>query len=193
MIRGHRLRFGIGHDDLDFYRVQDHSNFSYSPAGVPIPSGSVTDVSSSGPFIRPRRRIVSYALVQDEWRLAPDWAVTAGLRHDRSADFGKTTNPRLALVWDASFDLTAKLLYGQAFRAPAFAEQYSSTNPVSAGNPALRPETIRTLEAAFNLQARSMGAPTGERRAAGWPAAGRSGSPTATDRPPTRGRRCPTT
>src|SRR5207244_609283 len=67
---------------------------------------------------------------------------------------GATTNPRLALVWDASLDLTIKLLYGSAFRAPAFTEQYSINNPVSRGNPNLRPETTRTFEAAMSWQPR---------------------------------------
>ncbi|MFA7293716.1 MAG: TonB-dependent receptor, partial [Rhodocyclaceae bacterium] len=57
------------------------------------------------------------------------------------------------LVWDASLDLTAKLLYGQAFRAPSVSEQYT-INPTTNGNPALKPESIRTLEAAFSWQAR---------------------------------------
>ena len=52
-------------------------------------------------------------------------------------------------MWSAAFDLTAKLLYGQAFRAPSFNEQYSINNPVIGGNPAVKPETIRTTEAAL--------------------------------------------
>lgn len=74
------------------------------------------------------------------------------MRHDRYSDFGPTTNPRLALVWDTTQDLTTKLLYGQAFRAPSFNEQYG-INPVANGNPKLKPETIQTLEAAFAWQA----------------------------------------
>lgn len=76
------------------------------------------------------------------------------MRHDHYSDFGGTTNPRAALVWDASIDLTAKLLYGHAFRAPAFTELYSINNPVVRGNPDLKPETINTWEAAFAWQAR---------------------------------------
>jgi len=79
--------------------------------------------------------------------------LTAGVRHDQYSDFGGTTNPRLALVWDATLDLTAKLLYGQAFRAPSFNEQYT-INPVTNGNPNLKPETIQTLEAAFSWKPR---------------------------------------
>ncbi|OHC65349.1 MAG: TonB-dependent receptor [Rhodocyclales bacterium RIFCSPLOWO2_02_FULL_63_24] len=150
---GHSLRFGLGHDDLDLYRTKTYKNYRLSAAGAPIPTGPVIDYSEIQPFIRPQLRKLNYFFVQDEWNFAQDWALTAGLRHDRYSDFGNTTNPRLALVWDAALDLTAKLLYGQAFRAPSFNEQYG-INPVANGNPSLLPETIRTLEAAVTWQAR---------------------------------------
>lgn len=150
---GHQLRFGLGHDDLDLYRAKTYKNFRLNAAGSPIPTGPVIDYSDIQPFIRPQLRKLNYLFVQDEWNFARDWALTAGLRHDRYSDFGHTTNPRLALVWDAALDLTAKLLYGQAFRAPSFNEQYG-INPVANGNPALLPEIIQTLEAAATWQAR---------------------------------------
>jgi outer membrane receptor protein involved in Fe transport len=59
----------------------------------------------------------------------------------------------VAVVWDAALDLTAKLLYGRAFRAPSFNEQYGINNPVQRGNPDLQPERIGTLEAALAWQA----------------------------------------
>lgn len=93
--------------------------------------------------------------MQDEWNFARDWTVTAGVRHDHYSDFGGTTNPRWALVWDAWYDLTAKLMYGQAFRAPGFIESHGIANPVTLGNPDLKPETNHTLEAAFSWQARA--------------------------------------
>lgn len=149
---GHSLRLGLGHEDLDLYRVRTLKNFLLTPGG-PVPTGALSDYSDIQPHITPHRRINDYVYLQDEWSLAPDWSLTAGLRHDNFSDFGGTTNPRLALVWDAALDVTAKLLYGQAFRAPSFTEQYG-INPVANGNPALKPESIRTLEAAFSWQAR---------------------------------------
>lgn len=149
---GHHVRLGAGHDDLDLYRTETHKNFLLSPAGVPIPTGPVMEYSAIQPHILPQRRKVNYLYAQDEWNFVRDWTLTTGIRHDRYSDFGGTTNPRLALVWDASVDLTAKLLYGRAFRAPSFNEQYG-INPVTNGNPNLRPETINTWEAAFTWQA----------------------------------------
>lgn len=152
---GHQLRIGVGHDDLDMYRTGERRNFVYATNGAPLPLPTVVDFSGSAPFIFPHRRKIDYLYLQDEWNLAKDWRLTAGVRHDHYSDFGGSTNPRLALVWDASFDLTAKLLYGRAFRAPAFNETYSVTNPVSLGNPDLKPETNSTLEASFAWQARA--------------------------------------
>lgn len=151
----HQLRFGVGHDDLYLYKTAERKNFTLSATGSPIPTGSLLDFSNTTPFMLPQRRFIDYLYAQDEWSFARDWTLTAGVRHDSYSDFGGTTNPRMALVWDATLDLTAKLLYGQAFRAPSFNEKYSINNPVQQGNPNLRPETNQTWEAAFSLQARN--------------------------------------
>lgn len=148
---GHQLRLGAGYDDLDLYQTREYRNFNYTATGLPVPAGELT--LSPTPFILPQRRQVAYAYAQDEWRLARDWTLTAGLRHDHYSDFGQTTNPRLALVWDTSVDLTTKLLYGTAFRAPAFSEQYAANNPIGQGNPGIKPERNQTLELAFAWQA----------------------------------------
>ncbi len=148
----HSLRFGAGHDNLDMYKTRTNKNYTLSGI-VPVNPGPVLDYTGIQPHILPHLRKVDYLIAQDEWNFAKDWSMTAGVRHDYYSDFGGTTNPRVALVWDASLDLTAKLLYGQAFRAPSFNEQYG-INPVVNGNPNLKPETMRTLEAAFAWQAR---------------------------------------
>jgi iron complex outermembrane receptor protein len=55
-------------------------------------------------------------------------------------------------VWAARHDLTAKLLYGEAFRAPSFAEFRNQNNPVANGNSELDPEEIQTIELAFDYR-----------------------------------------
>ena len=153
---GHKVRLGWGHDDLDLYQTRERRNFTYSPSGalIPLAGGELRDFSDTQPFLFPQRRKLDYAFVQDEWKLAQDWTFTAGVRHDAYSDVGSTTNPRLALVWDASLELTAKLLAGRAFRAPAFNEIYGITNPVAVGNAGVRPELVSTVEAAFTWQPR---------------------------------------
>lgn len=149
----HRVRLGAGAEKAAIYRTRESKNFN--PDFTPIGTGSladVIDVSDTAPFLRPHSRILRFAYVQNEWNFAKDWTLTAGLRHDRYSDFGGTTNPRLALAWEAAYNLTAKILYGTAFRAPAFTEQFNINNPVVIGNPNLKPEKIRTLEAAVAWQ-----------------------------------------
>lgn len=153
---GHRIRLGLGAVRAEVYKVRESRNYQITSSGLsPLGSGSladVVDVTDTAPFMQPQQRGQVYAYVQDEWTLAKDWTLTAGLRHDRYDDFGSTTNPRAALVWEAAYDLTAKILFGTAFRAPSFSELYAINNPVVQGNPDLRPERIRTLEAALNWQ-----------------------------------------
>jgi iron complex outermembrane receptor protein len=90
--------------------------------------------------------------LQDEWQIAQDWQLTAGVRYDEYSDFGTTINPRVALVWEINEQLSSKLLYGQAFRAPSFLEQKQQNSQLFIGNPNLEPETIETIELAFDYR-----------------------------------------
>lgn len=148
-LQSHKLRFGAGTQDDDLYRIRDSNNYT-----LPL-FGTVQDVTDSAPFIRPHSRRVNHVYVQDEWAFARDWYLTAGVRHDQYSDFGGTTNPRVALVWETAYNLTSKLLYGRAFRPPSFAELYNINNPVLLGNPNLKPETNESVELAFAWQAAS--------------------------------------
>lgn len=154
----HQIRLGIGHDNLHLYRTQEFKNFTQVDGGIPTPitpDVQVIEVPPDQVFMPPKQRRVSYVYLQDEWVIAPDWQLTAGVRHDQFSDFGRTTNPRLALVWDARHDLTVKLLHGRAFRAPSFAELYSVNDPIVRGNPELQPERISTHELVLSWQARA--------------------------------------
>ncbi|HYW04957.1 MAG TPA: TonB-dependent receptor [Gammaproteobacteria bacterium] len=146
-----RIGSGVSHENL--YRATERKNYTLDPGGFPVPlPGGLVDVTNTDPFIRPHDRYVSYLFLQDEWGFARDWDLTAGVRYDHYTDWGKTVNPRLALVWQTRYNLTTKFLYGRAFRAPSFAEQYNINNPIALGNPNLNPETIDTYETAFDYQ-----------------------------------------
>ncbi|WP_197706820.1 TonB-dependent receptor plug domain-containing protein [Sterolibacterium denitrificans] len=151
-----RIRIGAGRGNDSLYRVRESRNYTYTyipgVGNLPTPLGSVVDVSGSGAFMSPHSRSNNYLYVQDEWSFARDWTLTGGIRHDDYSDFGGTTNPRLALIWDAGYNVTAKLLAGRAFRTPSFQELYNINNPVATGNPDLKPETISTAEAAVSWQ-----------------------------------------
>lgn len=149
----HRVVMGLGADHQALYKITESKNFN--PDFSRIGQGSaadVIDVTDTLPFIRPHARTSKHLYLQDEWRMAKDWTLTSGLRHDQTSDFGTSVNPRLALIWDATYNVTTKLLYGSAYRAPSFVELYSQNNPVVEGNPDLKAEKIRTLEAAITWQ-----------------------------------------
>jgi len=167
--RRHEVRLGTGYQRADMHKTKEEKNFDFSrnpldcinapdPQNPPAfcPGGPVVDVSGTPlEFLRERDRKNTYLFVQDVWDFANDWELTAGVRYDYYDDFGGTTNPRLALVWATTRTLTSKLLYGRAFRAPSFAELYNRNNPVAVGNDDLRPETIETVELAFDWRPRS--------------------------------------
>jgi iron complex outermembrane receptor protein len=136
--------------------TSDYRNFgkgiidSNSPAVI---DGTLTNITGTPyAYLADTQRNILSAAFQDEWQLADDWQLTAGVRYDHYSDFGGTVNPRAALVWNINQKLTTKWLYGQAFRAPAFAELGAQNNPVRLGNENLKPETIQTYEWAFDYR-----------------------------------------
>ena len=144
------VSFGTGYERQNLYQVTESKNFyaDFSPR----PNG-IEDVSDTAEVFMPEADRESYFVyVQGIMQLAPDWEFTAGGRFDDYTDIGSTVNPRLALVWSTTLNLTTKFLYGRAFRAPSFAELLTLNNPVALGNPELEPETIDTIELAFNYR-----------------------------------------
>ncbi len=157
-ITRHRLRLGGGYRKEDLYRVEESRNYMLVDLGpgigtVPFPLGGLVDVTDLAAFVREENRTIAYAFAQDEWNFRPDWTLTTGVRVDDYSDFGTAVNPRLALVWQTSYSLTTKLLYGRAFRAPSFQELYAVNNPANLGNSSLDPETIDTWELGLNWDA----------------------------------------
>ncbi|PHS40373.1 MAG: hypothetical protein COB07_04560 [Sulfurovum sp.] len=75
-----------------------------------------------------------------------DVRLTLGGRYDHFSDFGGNFSPRVGATWQASESNTLKLMYGEAFRTPTFAELYNQNNPAVIGNPNLNPENIDTYE-----------------------------------------------
>jgi len=146
----HRVRIGAGLRQEDLYETSELKNFNAIFAPLPAPVQAAGNPALV--YMLPHKRNLAYAFAQDEWDLVRDWTLTAGVRHDQYSDFGGTTNPRLALVWDAAYNVTVKAMHGTAFRAPSFSEQYSINNPVTVGSPNVKPETIATNELAVAWQ-----------------------------------------
>ncbi|ALG69063.1 TonB-dependent receptor plug domain-containing protein [Beggiatoa leptomitoformis] len=145
----HLIRLGMGYQYGDLYNVTDVR--TYYPE-LPEKAYLLSWSNSPNSFLESGIRQNWHAFIQDAYNFAPHWELTTGLRYDYYSDFGTTLNPRIALVWQTTPTLTSKLLYGQAFRAPAFLELYGRNNPVSLGNKELEPETIKTIELGFNYR-----------------------------------------
>jgi iron complex outermembrane receptor protein len=141
----HLIRVGTGYIVDDQYDIHTLHNF----AGGAIQN--FTDTPDAGaPEIN---RDDMYIFLQDTWKLSQEWELTSGIRYDKYSDFGKTINPRLALVWQPLPAFTSKLLFGSAFRAPTFDELYINNDVTMMGNPNLKPETIETWELALSYVA----------------------------------------
>ncbi|MGE0454610.1 MAG: TonB-dependent receptor plug domain-containing protein [Vicinamibacteria bacterium] len=87
------------------------------------------------------------AFVQDDVTLGKRVRLSVGGRYDHHEDFGGEANPRFALIVRPESRTTVKLLYGSSYRAPNEYEQnyFPAQRRTSR---ALRPEGIRTVEAA---------------------------------------------
>ncbi len=116
-----------------------------NPNLVIFPVPAFTELPSFIPE-EPRRIFSLYA--QDTWDVASRVTLTAGIRWDRYSDFGSTVNPRAALVWRLPANLSFKLLYGRAFRAPSIYELFVQA-PGLFGNPDLEPAITNTFDAAL--------------------------------------------
>ena len=81
--------------------------------------------------------------LQTQYKFAESTELTFGLRHDNSSYYGKVFTPRIGLVYNKN-ELTTKLLYTEAFRAP---KPWDYT--YEEGNPDLEPETMKSLEIAL--------------------------------------------
>lgn len=82
--------------------------------------------------------------VQDEWKLAADALLVAGLRRDKDdRALEDSLDPRLALVWHPFSDASLRLSYGTAFRA-ANLNEYSINTQFDV--PVPEPERVRSFE-----------------------------------------------
>ncbi len=151
-LSGHTVRAEVGYEDQKMF-TEEAKNFANGvlDGTQSVVDGTLIDVTgTSYIYIPDSHRYFYHVAVQDDWVINDNWSLNMGVRQDHYSDFGVTTNPRLGLVWQAGSDTTVKVLYGSAFRAPAFQDQFNQNNPVAAGNPDINPEEIDTYEVDIN-------------------------------------------
>ncbi|MBA3582037.1 MAG: TonB-dependent receptor [Gammaproteobacteria bacterium] len=142
----HKLWLALGYYKGDMYEIREARNFIVNQNGFLVLLPGLVDVSTFLPTLPEQSKTVKYISVQDQWQMAADWELTTGVRIDEYSDFGTEVNPRLAIVWQSTYNITTKILYGHAFRSPSYEEQFVQTSPLAQGNDDLQPETIDTLE-----------------------------------------------
>ncbi len=148
----HRLTVGAGAESGEVRLKSERRNYSISNGAI-VPIGPLQDTGDApGLGASSYLRDLLFVYGQDEWDFHPDWTLTWGIRYDRYDDFGGILSPRLALVWNASPYLTAKLLYGRGFRSPSLLDTDARHIPAIAGNPDLKPEKLDSLELAFDYR-----------------------------------------
>lgn len=141
-ISKHTITGGTG---LIYNWISDGTNkINYLITPFAVQQIPLTEASAFGkdPLLASTNRTNYYALIQDEWNLAPDWYLTTGFRYDYYSDVSPGLSPRVALVWNVNLNLTTKLLYSRAFRPPSFLEK---NFPQLAGS-TINPETVNTVE-----------------------------------------------
>lgn len=141
--RSNKVVFGAMSEYQKQFDVGQKANFNHF-TGAPL--DSLQDVSSWANWSKDASRNLWAIYLEGLFDIRDNLRFTTGARYDRYSDFGGTFNPRAGLTWEFNKGHDFKFLYGRAFRAPSFNELYMTNIPSGAGNPALKPETINTLE-----------------------------------------------
>jgi len=140
---------GITYEEMKQYDVNWRANVLLTPLpNVFIPLPSVRDLSDIQNYNRSAKRNLKAFFFEDIWDITDDIRLTVGVRYDDYSDFGSEVSPRAGLVWEFKKGYDLKLLYGHAFRAPSFLEQYA----ILTGNPDLDPETFDTYEVSLGAE-----------------------------------------
>jgi len=141
------LQFGIEFRHLDIPDVIAENNFDVGELANGI--NPVTYYGSLQPTTtvqaRSTRHIAGlYSQLQHQ--LFDQTELTIGLRYDEFSDIDSQVSPRLGLVQTINSRHNLKLLYGEAFRAPAENELNLQNNVRILGNDELKAETVQSLE-----------------------------------------------
>lgn len=135
---------GLGRDWL---RVLDAGSDRIAPDGTVY-------LDDESPFEDASRRIDHLLFQARTTTQDGRWSLIYGARWDDYTDVGGATSPRLGLIFRPQAEWALKLLYSHAFRAPSAAEQQGTgAGSVQLPNPAIRPETIDTVELVGQHQA----------------------------------------
>lgn len=124
-------------------RNEQYYGISLGPEQDPNSSIVESTFDTEEKTVQPVYYINNAALYfHDEFILDNRYKITAGLRYDYNTGTGGILNPRFAFVGSPVKNLTAKILYGHAYKAPTVFELFDEWH----GNADLKPQGIKTLE-----------------------------------------------
>lgn len=108
------------------------------------------DVSNTSSTFSPNiDRNLRALYINNLYDLNDDIRLTLGLRHDDYSSYGSNTAPRGGFSWQINNNNILKLMYGEGFRIPTFAELSNNSSYVITGNNNLTPEKVETFEVTF--------------------------------------------
>jgi outer membrane cobalamin receptor len=129
-------------------RASDAFKLTFGAEGqlhVQVEQQAVDDAGVILDDSRPFQVGAAYALV--DVRLGERLLLSAGARLDAYSSFGRSLNPRLAVIGKPYQGGNTKLMLGRAFRAPSVYEQYYNDGGVTqVASPNIGPENIVSLE-----------------------------------------------
>ncbi len=149
------LQFGLEARHIRAPETQAKNNFDLADLAQGIlPIRYYDQLLKTSPVQAASQRDIIGLYGQLQHQLLAGTHLTLGLRHDEFSSIGSQLSPRLALVQQINNQHSLKLLYGEAFRAPAENELNLLNNPVLLGDPNLAPETVRSWELIWTGQLR---------------------------------------
>ncbi len=141
------LQFGLELRQIDSPEVIGENNFDVSDlVNANSPIRYYGNLLATTQVQAQSTRDIVGVYGQYQHQLFDNTHLTMGLRHDDFSQIGAQLSPRIALVHELNTHHSIKLLYGEAFRAPAEGELNLLNNPVVIGNPDLVPETVQSSE-----------------------------------------------
>lgn len=141
------LQFGVEYRHLDVEGLYVNSNYDFrSLLEGRFPIAYYGEIREGLLFQAPSTRSILGLFAQYQRELTDDLVLTTGLRYDSFSGIDSEFSPRAGLTYQVDDNNSLKLLYGQAFRAPAESEMNFDNNPFFIGNPDLEAETVETID-----------------------------------------------
>jgi outer membrane receptor protein involved in Fe transport len=141
------LQYGIEVRHIDAPETRAISNFDLGDlANGTIPIRSYDSPIENAPLQSKSNRNIVGLFGQYQRQLFKTTYLTLGLRYDNFSHIGSNLSSRFGVVQEIGDHHSLKMLFGEAFRAPAENELNLVNNPVLLGNPDLKPEEVQTWD-----------------------------------------------